>query len=125
VNLGDAVGVEAGLLEGAIDVGRVDGGVVVNALGPAAEDRKALVRRGGSVEVHAVTVEAPGHRRVGVEPGRVGHLRERQAEVGVGRVRLPESLVAAEVGQARIDAHAGPCAEDQRVRLGDGEGGAL
>ena len=96
----DAVGVEAGLLEVAVDVRRVDETAVLHPARPAAQGLKAGVRRRGAVEVEAMAVEAPRQLRVVAEPARVGQGDEVEAELLVGRIRLPESLVAAEVRQA-------------------------
>ena len=60
-------------------------------------------------------VEPPAELRIVVEVRRVRRVRERQAEPLVGRVGLPEPLVAPEVGQPGVDAHPGPCGDDERA----------
>ena len=59
------------------------------------------------------------------DPARRGQLAEREAEAGVGRVGVPEALVAAEVGHAGIDAHAGAGADQEPVGRFDQRGGAV
>ena len=80
---------------------------------------KAVVGDGLPVEVGAVAVEAPAEGRVALEMGRVGGLDEGEPEPLVHRVGVPEPLVAAEVGEPRVDPHPGPGGDDQRLRVPD------
>lgn len=113
----------AGALELAIDVAGEDAVTLGHALAPAFEDREAGVRFGVPVQLQAMAVETPGQRRIGVEGVRRGDLGERHARAGEGGVGLPESLVAAKIGQARVDAHAGAGGDEQQVGIGDQGGG--
>jgi hypothetical protein len=63
VDLDDPV--EPGPLELAVDVSTPD--AMRKTLAPAAEDPEAGMRHGRPIEPEAVTVEAPGQLRIGVE----------------------------------------------------------
>jgi hypothetical protein len=118
VTLQDAVLGKSGLLELPIDVRCEDEVAVRQAFAPAAEDGESVVRHRGAIQVHPVPEEAPRQLRVGPEPVWVTHLGELPA--AERRVRLPEPGVAAEVGQAGIDAHARTGPDKQGVGGADG-----
>jgi hypothetical protein len=76
------------------------------------------------IQVQAMPIEAPGKLRLQPKGERRGHLGEthaRSRECGVG---FPESVVAAEIRQAGIDAHAGAGGDDHSVALADQHRGA-
>jgi hypothetical protein len=50
---------------------------------------------------------------------RVGQINERQSEPRIGRVGLPEALIAARIGQSQVDARARASAHEQRFGFGD------
>jgi len=72
-----------------------------------------------------VAVEAPGKCGVPFEPPGVGHLDEGNPEPGHGGVGLPEPFVAPKVGQPRIDTHAGPRRDQQRIGIPEDAGGLI
>src|SRR5262249_1878263 len=80
------------------------------------------MRRCLAIEVQAMAIEAPGQFGIVREPARVGQRNEVEAERGIGRIGVPETLVAAKIGQAGIDAHAGACTDQQGIRCGDCRG---
>jgi hypothetical protein len=67
-----------------------------------------------------VAVEAPAEGGVLLEPLGIGGVDEGEADPLVGRVGLPESLVTPEVGETRVDPHAGAGGDDQRPGAPDG-----
>jgi hypothetical protein len=119
VDLHDARLVEARFLELAVYVRRVHERAVLHPRSPPPQRGEALVRHGSTVELEAVPVEPPGEGRIAVEPAGVGHRGEVEAELLVERISAPEALGAAEIGEARVDAHARAGADDERVSLGD------
>lgn len=121
----DARLVEAGLLELAVDVRREHAEAVAHGFGPLPEQRESAVRNGCTIEHEAVSVEPPGQGGVLDEPPGVGHVDEAQAQVAVGWIGVPEALIAAEVGQARVHAHAGSGGDDEGGGLRDGAGSGL
>jgi hypothetical protein len=84
------------------------------------ESKKPGVRAGRSIEVQAVSVEAPGQVWIVVEPTRIGQVDERQTELAIGRVGVLKSVIAAKVGQPRVDPHPRPGGDEEQVRRGDG-----
>jgi hypothetical protein len=89
------------------------------ARAPAAEDPEAGMRHGRPIEPEAAAVEAPGQLGIGVEVRRVSQIDERQPDPRIRRVGLPEAFIAAEIGKARVDAHARARAHQERVGLAD------
>jgi hypothetical protein len=68
VALHDGVLGEGCALELAVDVGGEDEGAAGHALGPAAKDLEAFVGGGVSIQVEAMTIEAPCDGGVAAEP---------------------------------------------------------
>ena len=66
-----------------------------------------------------MAVEAPGERGVVGKPARVSQRDEVEPEPLVGWIGSPEPLIAPEVGQSAIDAHAGSGADQERIGRGD------
>ena len=62
----------------AIDVGCEDVGTALFALDPVEEQVKPWVRFGPTVEVEAMTIEAPSASCISSEPGGVGHVDKGQ-----------------------------------------------
>lgn len=87
--------------------------------GPFTEDLKTRVRLRGAIEVQPMAVEAPGQRRIVLEPVRIGEGLKSQTQPGVRRIRLPESLGAPEVRQAGVHAHAGAGPDEQCIGRGN------
>jgi len=114
----DPVGIEARLHEGSVDVAREDEGPVPHPRRQTLQDVVSGVRRGRPVQVEPMAVEAPGQLGVRLEPPRVRHVREREAEVPVRRIRIPEALIAPEVGKPAVDSHSGTGVDDECI--GDG-----
>ena len=77
----------------------------------------------GAVQVGAVAVEAPAEGRVVGKVFRIGAVDKGQPQAGIGRIGLPEAVVAAEVGQPGIDPHAGPGGDDEGLCFSDNSGG--
>jgi MFS family permease len=125
VALDDAVVRESGLRELPVDVGREDEAPVLHRVAPAPQEPEAGMRVRGPVQAQPVAVEAPGQPGFGREPARVRHVHEAQAPLREGRVGAPEAPVPAEVREARVHAHPGAGADQQRVRSGDGLGREL
>ena len=80
---------------------------------------------GFAVEHQAVPIEAPGQFRVFGKPARVRQRYEIQPELGVRRIGFPEAAAAPEVGQAAIDAHTRPGADQDGFRRADRLGCSL
>ena len=120
VALQDSIGREACTLEMPVDVAGEDEVAQRAAFAPAAQDLEARVRGRGAIEVQAMAEEPPGLLRVPLEPDRVGDFLEPPA--AKGRIGPPEPFRAAEVGQAGVDAHARPGADQQGVGGKDGIG---
>ena len=72
-----------------------------------------------------MAVKAPGQRRVGVKGGGRRHAGEFHARPRERRIRLPEALVAAKIGQSGVHPHAGAGGHDQQIGLGDEGGGVF
>eukprot|EP01034_Spumella_vulgaris_P037591 gene37590-46371_t len=79
----------------------------VHIAGEDAGAREARVRRRGAVQRQPVAVKAPGQPRIGPERLRRGDTAEIQPRAAQRRIGLPETLVAAKIREAGIDAHAG------------------
>src|SRR5207245_4255012 len=83
--------------------------------GPGLQDSESLMRLGSAVQVEPMTVETPGQCRICGKPMRIRQGSKAEAELLVGRVGPPKSLVSAEVRQAGIDAHAGVCRNQESI----------
>jgi hypothetical protein len=70
----------------------------------------------GTVEVGAMAVEPPAKGRITLKMLRVGTLNKGKPQTGIGRIGLPEPLIAAKVRQPRIHPHAGAGGNNQRLR---------
>src|SRR5436190_13473947 len=116
MHLDDALGLEAGALEMAIDIRGVDKRAMLHPRRPSAQDRKASVRGCIPIEIEAMSIEAPGQLRGIAEPAWAGQGDEVKAELRVRRIRVPEPVIAAEIRHSGIDAHARAGADQQRVR---------
>ncbi len=123
VALLDAVLVEAGNLELAVDVGREHEIAFFFLFADLQKPPEPRVRDRASIKVQAMAVEPPRKCRIPFEPPGVGHFHKGNPQFCHGRVGLPEPLVAPEVGQARVDAHAGACSDEKRIGLAKGKGG--
>ena len=86
---------------------------------------EAPVRHRPPIELEPVAVEAPGEGRVVLEPAGVREVDEPQSLLAKRRVGPPEALVAPEVGEAGVDAHAGPGGDEEGRRVRDRLGRAL
>ena len=111
---------ESGLLKVPVYVRGVDEGGEAEFLDPFEKDGEAVVGPGFSVEAEPVSIEAPGQVGVGTEPAGVGHFLETDTETGEGRVGLPETLGAPEIGQAGVDPHACSSPDEEGLRAGKG-----
>jgi hypothetical protein len=121
----DAICGESGPLELAIHIAGEHEGAATQTGGNVAQDLEPAMRHGAPVKRQAVAVEAPGQfRRLvkGIGTGNPGKGDVRRSQ---GRVGLPESLPAAEVGQAGIDPHACTGRDQQTVGLADPVGNFL
>ncbi len=122
--LDDLLLAEAGAPELAVDVAGEHKRALRQGTRQVEQDAEAGVRDGAAVQGQAVAIETPGQGRVGAEAGGVGDLVEGRARRAEGRVGFPETGVAAKVGQAGVDAHAGAGANEQGVGAGNQGGGA-
>ena len=118
MTLQDAIGREAGSLEMPVDIAGEDEIAQRTTLAPAADDLKSGMRHGGAVKVQAVAEKAPCLLGIAMEPDGVRDFFETPA--AESRVRPPKTLGPAEIGQAGIDAHARPGADQQGIGSEDG-----
>ena len=117
-------GLEARLLELPVHIAGEHPGAPRHGLGPAAQQRKALVRHRVAVQLQAVAVKAPGQARAAPEVLAARCLGKTHVRLRQHRVGLPETGIAAKVRQARIHPHARTGAHDQGIRLADQVGGS-
>src|SRR5262245_47368996 len=76
-----------------------------------------------SIERLAMPVESPSQRRIFAKPSGAGQIFNVQSEFPVRGIGPPETVVAAEIGQAAIDAHSRSGTNQYRVRSTDRLGG--
>jgi hypothetical protein len=82
---------------------------------PRFEEREAVVRDRVAVQIQPVPVKAPRQPGIVAERVRASDPRERNPRLAVSGIRLPEPLVAPEVGQTGIDADPRPRTNQERV----------
>ncbi len=111
----DGVGGESGFLELAVHIGGEDKVASGLLLAPFQKDMEAFVGNGLSIQVHAVSVKAPGQLRVAGKPIGVGHVDETIAQFGEWRIGFPETFVTSEIRESRVHPHAGSGGYHQRA----------
>jgi hypothetical protein len=81
------------------------------------QDPEAFMGYRATVQIQAMTVEAPCQARMSSE--RRGRRNRLEMEAGFpqGGICLPEPFGTTEVGEARIDAHPGACGNQEAVSL--------
>src|SRR5437879_6518268 len=73
------------------------------------------MRSGRPIKVQPVTIKGPSQSGVVFEPCWVSHFLECQTELCDHRIRPPKALRAAEIRQARVDAHASASSDQKAV----------
>src|SRR5574337_187394 len=114
VHLADFPGGKPRLLELAVDVAGVDKGAIGQLVGDRLQDGETAMRKRFPVALQAVAVEAPGEFGVVLERLRGGDLLKADARFTQGRVGPPQAFRSAEIGEARVDTHAGADGEDRK-----------
>src|SRR5690606_22113665 len=98
VAFNEAIRIETGALELAIDIAGKHKTAVWHGAGPLLQCRKTGVRHGVAVQLQAVTINSPGQLRIVSEGLRVGNLSKVQPRPAQGRVGLPHAFIATEIG---------------------------
>src|SRR5258708_38315525 len=68
-----------------------------------------------AIELEAMPIETPCKLRITREDSGIGDVFERKPVVSQRGVCAPETIVAAETRESRIDAHPCPCGDEQAV----------
>ena len=94
-------------------------------VGPLFQNRETIVRHGLPIQMKPVSIKSPRQSWVRIKPTRIRHIGETDAQLGERRISVPETLVAPEIGQTRIDAHASARREKQKFSVGNGARGGF
>ena len=102
-----------------VDIAREDEAACGHSRGPFLEQAVSLVGLRTAIEISTVAVETPSQLGIAAEPIRVGQVGEREAQLLEGGIGFPKAVVAATVGEARIDTKTGTRANEQGVGRSD------
>ena len=109
-----------GLLELPVHIAGKHEGAVRHLRCDSLQYREAGMRLGVAIKREAVAVETPGEMGIREEGCRARDCAEIHPGLAKGRIGGPETLVAAEIRQAGIDAHAGSGGDQQAVSRPNG-----